>query len=76
MDLSSASPLCTYASPAAALAASFSRMRNAVTQIPGGGSATAARIDPLYGVTLAAVALAFGHSERDSGPWQTEDLAQ
>lgn len=33
-------PLCRQASPAAALAAawSFSRMRNAVTQIPGGGS--------------------------------------
>jgi hypothetical protein len=29
----------------------------------------------LYGVTLATVALAFGHSERDSGPWRTEDLA-
>jgi hypothetical protein len=26
----------------------------------------------LYGVTLATVALAFGHSERDSGPWRTE----
>jgi len=29
----------------------------------------------LYGVTLATVALAFGHSECDSGPWRTEDLA-
>jgi hypothetical protein len=33
-------PLCAHAPPAAALAAawSFSRMRNAVTQIPGSGS--------------------------------------
>jgi len=29
----------------------------------------------LYAVTLATVALAFGHSECDSGPWRTEDLA-
>jgi hypothetical protein len=44
-------PLYAHASATAAFAAawSFSRIRNAVTQIPGGGSATAARIDPLYG---------------------------
>ena len=28
-----------------------------------------------HGGTLATVALAFGHSERDSGPWHTGDLA-
>jgi hypothetical protein len=44
-------PALRHASAAAALAAawSFSRIRNAVTQIPSDGSATAARIDPLYG---------------------------
>ena len=76
-------PLCTHASPAAALVAtwSFSRMRNAVTQIPGSGSVAPRRLGlgfPMKELTADALQLPadieFGAVEVHRAPGQPDHL--